>query len=120
MQYFTIFRTQLEKNDEIEIDIFTGMPPMGIPPLMPGQGGNQFYGGPPMPPNTNVPPPLMRNNTITKPPMLDEKPMDHPMPYPQPTGPPVTVFVGNITEKWPDAMIRQLLVSWFGLFERPT
>jgi RNA-binding protein 25 len=26
-------------------------------------------------------------------------------------GPPVTVFVGNITEKWPDAMIRQLLAT---------
>lgn len=44
--------------------------------------------------------------------MLDEnKPMDHPNPYPQPSGPPVTVFVGNITDKWPDAMIRQLLAT---------
>ena len=35
-----------------------------------------------------------------------------------PTGPPVTVFVGNITERAPDAMVRHLLttcgpvVSW--------
>lgn len=99
------------------------MPPgMGIPPPMmpPGNhppGGMQFFGGPMRPggpPPLMRPPPMSQNHaTISKPPMtsLDDKPSDHPQPLPQPTGPPVTVFVGNITEKWPDAMIRQLLAT---------
>lgn len=80
-----------------------GLPP---PPM------NQFYRGPP--PNMSIPPPGMRGpppSIISKPPMLDEKPADHPVPYPTPSGPPVTVFVGNITERWPDGMIRQLLAT---------
>lgn len=84
-----------------------GQPPTGMPPFF---GGHMHRPG--------VPPPMMRppgsqgHTTISKPPMSHnfDKAPDHPQPIPQ-IGPPVTVFVGNITEKWPDAMIRQLLAT---------
>jgi RNA-binding protein 25 len=103
---------------------------MGIPPpMMPPNSGNpppNFFGGPPMRPGGPPPHHMMRpppghhhggggggggpNNKMI-PSLMDEKPSDHPMPMMTPSGPPVTVFVGNITEKWPDAMIRQLLAT---------
>lgn len=91
-------------------------PMMGGPPPAAGLPP-PFFGGPI--PRPGVPPPMMRppggqghGHSISKPPMnhnFDKAP-DHPQPIPQ-VGPPVTVFVGNITEKWPDAMIRQLLAT---------
>ncbi|CAG7720208.1 unnamed protein product [Allacma fusca] len=112
-----------------------GMPPgmpVGIPPPMmggPPPGGNgppmQFFSGGPGHPRPGmqgpplVPPPVntnVRNRpvTVSKPPVVKQPEPAQPSPQPvpsQPSGPPVTVFVGNITEKWPDAMIRQLLAT---------
>jgi len=88
---------------------------MGIPPpMMPHSGNSSYFSGPPMRPGGPPPPHNMMRPppSISKPPsLMDEKPMDHPVPILTPSGPPVTVFVGNITEKWPDAMIRQLLAT---------
>lgn len=103
-----------------------GIPPpmMGGPPPPTGQPPMGFMGGPGHPPHRSGvpdgPPPSMLNRqpvrpvTVSKPPVvkLPDSAQPQPQPVPiQPLGPAVTVFVGNITEKWPDAMIRQLLAT---------
>lgn len=93
-------------------------PMMGGPPPVPGQQPPGGIPPPFFPGHMQRPPPMMRphvgqsHTTISKPPISHnfDKAPDHPQPIPQ-VGPPVTVFVGNITEKWPDAMIRQLLAT---------
>ena len=93
-----------------------GRPPMGVPgppmgfSMQMGMGNN---GGPPLAigmrmggPGQGGPRQAFQAH-YSRPPKRDI-----------PTGPPVTVFVGNITERAPDAMVRHLLttcgpvVSW--------
>lgn len=104
---------------------------MGVPPPMmgmpPPSGNNGGPGGPaPFFPGMRpgMPPPSMNQMQRPGGPVIfkgpqgsmlnnDSRPADHPQPVaqPKPVGPPVTVFVGNITDKWPDPMIRQLLAT---------
>merc|ERR1719431_685842 len=82
---------------------------MGMPPHMGGGGPPRGPGGPPM-----GGPPQMGGGYHAPPQAHYSRPPKRDIP----TGPPVTVFVGNITERAPDAMIRHLLttcgpvVSW--------
>ncbi len=101
--------------------------PMGLPPNLlsgppPGNNGPppmQFFHGTPPPRSMSGHPSnqgLNRSNSshIITGKSTVQLPADHPAPISLknvPMGPPVTVFVGNITEKWPDAMIRQLLAT---------
>lgn len=102
-------------------------PPMGMPPFMSrvpmGMPPPMFFGGPPpnMRPSNqqqNSQPShnhfSNRGNSKNTNNVIQAKPNlipDHPSPIPTASGPVVAVFVGNITEKWPDAMIRQLLAT---------
>ncbi|XP_014290302.1 RNA-binding protein 25 isoform X2 [Halyomorpha halys] len=89
-----------------------GMPYMQIgapPPLMPGvpMPMGPMMGGPPlapMVPRAYRPTPV----TTSAPPRPKAAPPVRYLP-PQPDGPSVTVFVGNITERAPDQMIRFIL-----------
>ncbi|XP_026482659.1 RNA-binding protein 25-like, partial [Ctenocephalides felis] len=110
---------------------FTGRPPMGpnmayMPPnMMPPMPVMQMPphvmpGGMPMRPFCPPGPPPMRPPFNKPPPQISAPPQPAQAPAPTGTsdGPAVTVFVGNITEKAPDTMIRQILsacgpvVSW--------
>jgi len=98
-------------------------PRHGMHPMFMGVPPPNLLSGPPPPSGNpqplffnNIPPPTKPksgpgSHIIQAKPMVNLLPSDHPSPFPMtaPSGPPVTVFVGNITEKWPDAMIRQLL-----------
>lgn len=89
-----------------------GMPYMQIgapPPLMPGvpMPMGPMMGGPPLAPM--VPRPYRPTPVTTSaPPRPKAAPPVRYLP-PQPDGPSVTVFVGNITERAPDQMIRFIL-----------
>ncbi|CAG2053351.1 unnamed protein product [Timema podura] len=125
---------------------YPGRPPMvpGMPPMPPTMGMQymQLGGHPQLMPTVMSMPPHM----IPGPPLPPMPPMRQFRPHPnhnmhhnnsgggggggnirpnsftkrqqEPSGPPVTVFVGNITERAPDAMIRHILsacghvVSW--------
>lgn len=94
--------------------MFMGVPPPGIPPSLltnapPGNPPPLFFNN--TPPPAKPRPAGVGSHIIQGRPTVNLLPPDHPAPFPMnvPNGPPVTVFVGNITEKWPDAMIRQLL-----------
>ena len=88
-----------------------GGPPMGVPP--PGMPP-AIYGAPPMPPHM-----APMHGMPPRPPFGARMRGPHPGAPKDPSGgPSVTVFVGNITERAQDAMIRHLLqtcgpvVSW--------
>ncbi|KAK9510055.1 hypothetical protein O3M35_004926 [Rhynocoris fuscipes] len=103
-----------------------GMPymPIGAPPPLPGvmpgvMPMGPMMGGPPLPPPLGGPPPPPVRQyrppppaQVSAPPTITARPkVSPPVRYlpPQPDGPVVTVFVGNITEKAPDQMIRFIL-----------
>lgn len=121
---------------------YPGRPPMvpGIPPMAPAMAMPYMpIGGPPplmpavmpMPPHMLAAPPMP---PMPAPPIRTYRPPQQPTVthhaapttvrpsftkrQSEPSGPPVTVFVGNITERAPDAMIRHILaacghvVSW--------
>lgn len=70
---------------------------MGYPPPM---------GGPPMPPMGQRPPNLMPPTNMQQTPGVISR---GPRMANEASGPTVTVFVGNITDRAPDNMIRQIL-----------
>ena len=86
-------------------------------PGMPMQGGyglggmmpqSTFYGAPRPIRHHGIRPPRERPPPSTNP--IVAAGLNQPRSlYPKPNGPPVTVFVGNITERAPDIMMRQLL-----------
>lgn len=94
-----------------------GYPPMGHPPQMPGQM-------PPQMPPQMQPPQMSQGPRIQN--QMQPGPMQQssavisrgPRPANEGVGPSVTVFVGNITDRAPDNMMRQALqhcgsvVSW--------
>uniref|UniRef100_A0A0A9XKH9 RNA-binding protein 25 n=2 Tax=Lygus hesperus TaxID=30085 RepID=A0A0A9XKH9_LYGHE len=85
-----------------------GAPPPMIPGVMPMA---QMMGGPPIPQMTG-PPPVRSYRPNQGSSNRDSRPkVAPPIRYlpPQPDGPSVTVFVGNIVEKAPDQMIRFIL-----------
>ena len=78
------------------------MPPHMRPPMGGGPPPMRPPGYPPMPMNTAPPGTAPTGPTILNKPPTYSKRVES-------SGPAVTVFVGNITERAPDVMIRQIL-----------
>lgn len=57
---------------------------------------------------TNTPPPFTLPNTSTQPPTVAKS---SPAAAPEPVGPVITVFVGNISERAPEPMIKKILAA---------
>lgn len=115
---------------------YPGRPPIvpGIP--LPSAIGMPRYIAPMMPPVMTMPPIIPSTGSITMPPMRPYRSGSssstttstttsnssqryiHQPPKRAETGPPITVFVGNIVEHAPDLMVRQILgacghvISW--------
>lgn len=97
-----------------------GAPPPLMQAVMPMPPPHLGIPGPPMPPMPGPPMRPFRPHHPHHPPHATTglRPNSYSKRQHEPSGPPVTVFVGNITERAPDAMIRHILaacghvVSW--------